>query len=218
MHYGWRATCLLVTRTGMCAKPGTAELRCNPGSALVTAWTAATEGIKRQETVTVPPRRRMRATVRAPPPLPPSKPCCGGARGALPPLPPSKPCAEVADPPAAALREVVALPPGLDATSTKRRVNVVAAAPSSMAVDLRPSSVQLVQHSPLHQNLPATHEPIHVNARARMPYYCTALPPGGPVGAPDPRVSVRARNYFTGTAPRGSKAFIPTAPSPSASA
>ena len=30
--------------------------------------------------------------------------------------PPSKPCAEVADPLAAALREAVALPPGLDAT------------------------------------------------------------------------------------------------------
>ena len=58
----------------------------------------------------------------------------------LPPLPPSKPCAEVADPPAAALREAVALPPGLDATSMKRTVNV--------AVDLRPPSSQLVQHSP----------------------------------------------------------------------
>ena len=53
--------------------------------------------------------------------------------------------------------------------------------------------MQLGQHSPLHQNLPATYEPIHVNARARMPS------PGGPVGAPDPRVSVRAQNYFTGT-------------------
>ena len=69
---------------------------------------------------------------------------------------------EVADSPAAVLREAVALPPGLEATSTKRRVNV--------AVDLRPSSVQHGQHSPLHQNLPATYEPIHVNARARMPY------------------------------------------------
>ena len=49
----------------------------------------------------------------------------------LPPLlPPSKPCAEVADPPVAALREAVALPPGLDATSKKPRVNFVAA-PSS---------------------------------------------------------------------------------------
>ena len=66
-----------------------------------------------------------------------------------------------------------------------------------MAVDLRPSSVQLIQHSPSHQNLPATCEPIHVNARARMPYSPTSA--GGPVGAPDPRVSVRARNYFTGT-------------------
>ena len=51
------------------------------------------------------------------------------------------------------------------------------------AVDLRPSSVQ---HSPLHQNLPAT---TSMPARACP----TALPPGGPVGAPDPRVSVRAR-------------------------
>ena len=39
-----------------------------------------------------------------------------------------------------------------------------------MAVDLRPSSVQHGQHSPLHQNLLATYESIHVNAHARMPY------------------------------------------------
>ena len=67
-------------------------------------------------------------------------------RQSLPPLPPSKPCVEVADPPAAALREVVALPPCLDANSTKQRVNV--------AVDLRPSSVQLGQHSPCTRTCP----------------------------------------------------------------
>ena len=112
-------------------------------------------------------------------------------RQSLPPLPPSKPCAEVADPPAAALRGAVVLPPRLDATSTKRRVNVVAAAPSSMAVDLRPSSVQLVQHSPLHQNLPATYEPIHVNARARMPYSLTSGRSGRRTGSP--RLHTRAQ-------------------------
>ena len=39
-----------------------------------------------------------------------------------------------------------------------------------MAVDLRPSSVQLSQGSSSHQNLLATYESIHVNAHARMPY------------------------------------------------
>eukprot|EP00964_Phaeocystis_antarctica_P046730 scaffold27021_cov66-Phaeocystis_antarctica.AAC.1 len=42
-----------------------------------------------------------------------------------------------------------------------------------------------------HQSLPAAHEPIHCQR--------IALPPGGPVGAPDPRVSVRARYYLAGT-------------------
>ena len=46
-----------------------------------------------------------------------------------PPLSPSKPCAEAADPPAAGLREAVALPPGLDAASTKRRVREVVVFP-----------------------------------------------------------------------------------------
>ena len=32
---------------------------------------------------------------------------------------------------------------------------------------------------------------------AKLPAH--ALPPGGPFGAPGPRVSVRARNYLTGT-------------------
>ena len=89
---------------------------------------------------------------------------------------------EVADSPAAVLREAVALPPGLEATSTKRRVNV--------AVDLRPSSVQHGQHSPLHQNLPATYEPIHVNARARMPYSPTSGRSGRRTGSP--RLRTRA--------------------------
>ena len=101
----------------------------------------------------------------------------------LPPLPPSKPCAEVADPPAAALREVVALPPSLDAKSTKRRVNV--AAPFLRAT--RPG-------------LFVAPEPArHLQADPRQCPRAHALLPGGPVGAPDPRVSVRARNYFTGT-------------------
>ena len=114
---------------------------------------------------------------------------------------------EVADPPAAALREAVALPPGLEATSTKRRVNV--------AVDLRPSSVQHGQHSPLHQNLPATYEPIHVNARARMPYSPTCGASARRTGSP--RLCTRAKLLHGHAAPRGPKAFIPTAPSPSAS-
>ena len=72
-------------------------------------------------------------------------PAAAAPAASLPPLPPSKPCAEAADPPAAGLREAVALPPGLDASSTKRRVDFVAAAPSlkRVAVDLRPPSVQL---------------------------------------------------------------------------
>ena len=56
----------------------------------------------------------------------------------------------------------MALPPGLDANSTKRRVNV--------AVDLRPSSVQLSQDSSSHQSLPTTYESLYVNTCARMPY------------------------------------------------
>ena len=86
----------------------------------------------------------------------------------LPPLPPSKPCAEPTDPPAAGLQEAVALPPGLDASSTKRRVDFEAAAPSlkCVAADLRPSSEQLGQDSPSHQSLPATYE----STRARVPY------------------------------------------------
>ena len=132
----------------------------------------------------------------------------------LPPLPPSKPCAKVADPPAAALRGAVVLPPRLDATSTKRRVNVVAAAPSSMAVDLRPSSVQLVQHSPLHQNLPATYE-----STKSMPARACPMPNSGRSGrrTGSPRYHTRAKLLHGHAAPRGFKAFIPTAPSPSAS-
>ena len=34
--------------------------------------------------------------------------------------------------------------------------------------------MQLGQDSPSHQSLPATYEPIHVNARARMPYNPTS--------------------------------------------
>eukprot|EP00964_Phaeocystis_antarctica_P019102 scaffold10539_cov45-Phaeocystis_antarctica.AAC.1 len=127
-------------------------------------------------------------------------------RHSQPPLPPSKPCVEVADPPAAALREAVALPPGLDANSTKRRVNV-------WAVDLRRFSVQLGQHSP-HQSLPATYEPIHVNSCARMPYSPTSGRSGRRIGSPRLRTRAKLPHVHS---PRGSKAFIPTAPSPSAS-
>ena len=52
----------------------------------------------------------------------PANPAAAAPAASLPPLPPSKPCAEAADPRAAGLREAVALPPGLDASSTKRRV------------------------------------------------------------------------------------------------
>ena len=52
----------------------------------------------------------------------PANPAAAAPAASLPPLPPSKPCAEAADLPAAGLREAVALPPGLDAASTKRRV------------------------------------------------------------------------------------------------
>ena len=97
------------------------------------------------------------------------------------------------------------VPPGLDATSTMQRVNV--------AVDLRPSSVQLDRiDSPLHQSLPATYESIHVNAHARMPY----------LRAVRSAHRIPASPYARATASRAqllaaSKAFIPTAPSPSAS-
>ena len=55
--------------------------------------------------------------------------------------------------------------------------------------DPRPPYTQLGEHSPLH----------HLRADPRQCPRAHALPPGSPVGAPDPRVSVRARNYFTGT-------------------
>ena len=63
--------------------------------------------------------------------------------------------------------------------STKRRVSV--------AVDLRPSSVQLGQHSPLHQNLPATYEPVgradgDVLFRARTETRGSGAPTGPPGG------------------------------------
>ena len=38
----------------------------------------------------------------------------------------------------------------------------------------------------------------HLRVDPRQCPRAHALPPGGPVGAPDPRVSVRARNHFTG--------------------
>ena len=49
----------------------------------------------------------------------------------------------------------------------------MAAAPSPKraAGDPCPDSVQLGQNSPSHQNPPATYESLHVNARARMPYF-----------------------------------------------
>ena len=58
---------------------------------------------------------------------------------------------------------------------------------------------------------PARH--LRVDPRAH------ALHPGGPIGAPDPRVSVRARNYLSRARTRlmQSKALISTAPSPSTS-
>jgi len=128
----------------------------------------------------------------------------------LPPLPPSKPCAEAADPPAAGLREAVALPPGLDASSTKRRVDFEAAAPSlkRVAVDLRPPSVQLGQDSPAHQSLPASHEPIHC---PRMPYLRAVRSAHRVPASPYARATTsRAR-----TGLMQSKATISTAPSPS---
>ena len=128
----------------------------------------------------------------------------------LPPLPPSKPCAEAADPPAAGLREAVALPPGLDASSTKRRVDFEAAAPSlkRVAVDLRPPSVQLGQDSPAHQSLPAAHEPIHCQ---RMPYLRAVRSAHRIPASPYARATTsRARTRLM-----QSKALISTAPSPS---
>ena len=128
----------------------------------------------------------------------------------LPPLPPSKPCAEAADPPAAGLREAVALPPGLDASSTKRRVDFEAAAPSlkRVAADLRPSSVQLGQDSPAHQSLPAAHEPIHCQ---RMPYLRAVRSAHRIPASPYARATTsRARTRLM-----QSKALISTAPSPS---
>ena len=127
-----------------------------------------------------------------------------------PPLSPSKPCAEAADPPAAGLREAVALPPGLDASSTKRRVDFEAAAPSlkRVAVDLRPPSVQLGQDSPAHQSLPASHEPIHC---PRMPYLRAVRSAHRVPASPYARATTsRAR-----TGLMQSKATISTAPSPS---
>jgi len=127
-----------------------------------------------------------------------------------PPLSPSKPCAEAADPPAAGLREAVALPPGLDASSTKRRVDFEAAAPSlkRVAADLRPSSVQLGQDSPAHQSLPAAHEPIHCQ---RMPYLRAVRSAHRIPASPYARATTsRARTRLM-----QSKALISTAPSPS---
>ena len=55
--------------------------------------------------------------------------CCGCARGVTTAAAAEQPCAEAADPPAAGLGEAVALPPGLDAASTKRRVREVVVFP-----------------------------------------------------------------------------------------
>ena len=78
---------------------------------------------------------------------------------------------------------------------------------SSKRVAVDSPSIQLVQHSPSHQNLRATYESIHVNA-----IYLRA------VSAPDLhlRVSVRARTSRARSASRfmQSKAFISTAPVP----
>ena len=128
----------------------------------------------------------------------------------LPPLPPSKPCAEAADPPAAGLREAVALPPGLDASSAKRRVDFEAAAPSlkRVAADLRPSSVQLGQDPPAPQSLPAALEPIHCQ---RMPYLRAVRSAHRIPASPYARATTsRARTRLM-----QSKATISTAPSPS---
>ena len=108
--------------------------------------------------------------------------------------PPSKPCAEVAEPSATALRPAVALPPGLDATSTKRRVNVVAAAPSSMALDLRPAFVRATRPALAVAPLRATYVTYATSGSTSMP--ARACPTSGRSGhqrTGSPRL--RARNY-----------------------
>ena len=77
-----------------------------------------------------------------------------------------------------------------------------------MAVDLHPSSVQLGQDSPSHQNLPAAHEPIH---RPRMPYLRAVRSAHRIPASPYARATTsRARTRLM-----QSKALISTAPSPS---